>query len=564
MSTTELMKRELTSSCRLHHYLLLPHHDEGFIRLSENECLKAFHFWVSNIRAKAVHIPAAERLMCPMLWCRQGFQDEESTLDHVIGCPQMVDTWYWCSLCRRPESYVNRKAPEVKLSGHSLSNDGPILRDAALFFQEFSCSSRVSRSGLQREAAYPVDTPHDALGPSQSRISADILGKDPGTYHTKTKSDLSGHQSHTVQNQAYDKVTRRGFSLFDLTSPPNHTAEQELARLTPLAPTLGLRPTQRVEYLNDLSNSAIGAPQDAHRHLINSLNPKGSRLNMPKSDTSKPLPPLPRIDTSGNYGRGALEPQSRANYPNNSSKTRPEPIYWRAEDRRRLWTAIIQSADLVNDKEGLIDIQNHLNKVGDSSERMLRDTVVGSRRTEPAPSDDILTPERLCVQELRQLVLVIDQEWRKKLHSQPDLFDLCSGLPEQRLFNLGIATLQRFYQGHIANGFIDVFALSHLAMASAYLLHRDEELYPWDDLFEDIYLWRHTIVDGQDLFLFTRVMHSFGKSDLVAEVPGARCLSDRSSADLLFETLRRGQLIEDCSSFLDSKILKISRGSTIS
>ena len=493
--------------------------------------------------------------MCPMLWCREGFQDEESTLGHIITCPWITDTWYWCPFCGRPESYVDREAPAVKRSEHYPSDNESILRDAAFFFQKLSFSSRVFRPNFEKEAGRSVDTPPYALRPSGSRIDAVVPGKDAGTYHIETISGLSRCQNHTLQHQLYDRMTQRNSSLSDSLLHRGHTAESELVYLTPIAPTLGPRPTQRVEYLGDPSSTETGAPQDTHRHGIDSLNPKGSRLNTPKSDTSKPLPPLPQIDISGNYGGRTLGPPSRASHSNNSVKARPEPMYWRAEDRRQLWTAIIKSALPVSDREGFIGIRNDLWKVADSNERILGNTAVGATRTEFAPCNHILTPEQLSVYELRRLVFVINQEWRKKLHSKPDLFDLCSNIPDQKLFDLGLATLQRFFRGQIVNGFIDVFALSHVAMASAYLLHRDEELYPWGDLFEDIYLWRHTILGGRDLVLFIKTMHALGKSNSVAENPVTYGLSERSSTDQLFETLRCGDLIENCSSFLDSKVV---------
>ena len=280
---------------------------------------------------------------------------------------------------------------------------------------------------------------------------------------------------------------------------------------------------------------------------------------MPESDTSKPLPPLPNMSNSESYNRPALEHLLRAAHSNNSGKNRPEPIYWKAEDRRHLWTAMLKSARRANDRRDFTDLQSW--KGIDSSENFSGGTVVSAERNKLSPSDGTLTPQQLSVQELRQLVFVINQQWRKKLLSKPDLSYLCSNRPDQSLFERGIVTLQRFFQGCLVNDFTDVFALTHVAMASAYLLHREEELYRWDDLFVDMYIWRYTIVEERDLILFTRVMHSFGMSDSFTEVPGTYGLSDSPSADQLFEMLNCGHIIENCSSFLDSKLAIIHRKS---
>lgn len=85
---------------RLQHY---PHCARG--NPSHRECLAAFQDWIAHIRTKSLDVSANEKLRCPMLWCRDSFEDDISAVRHAADCSWLRDSWYWCPRCGRPESF---------------------------------------------------------------------------------------------------------------------------------------------------------------------------------------------------------------------------------------------------------------------------------------------------------------------------------------------------------------------------------------------------------------------------------------------------------------------------
>lgn len=79
--------------------------------------------------------------MCPLLWCRDTFDDLPSCLNHLLTCPWLTDSWYWCPFCRRAERFRAREA------GYNDSVNSPALgkasrlKRAVSFFKHFGRKS---------------------------------------------------------------------------------------------------------------------------------------------------------------------------------------------------------------------------------------------------------------------------------------------------------------------------------------------------------------------------------------------------------------------------------------
>lgn len=131
----------------------------------------------------------------------------------------------------------------------------------------------------------------------------------------------------------------------------------------------------------------------------------------------------------------------------------------------------------------------------------------------------------------------------------------CSTLSTQKLFKLGVSGLQRYFQGLLANSFEDAFAIMHVACAFAYMVHKDDEQYCWDDLFQELSQWQHAIVRNEDRALFLGVLDNLSCSQGIPTVLlSSRALSDAFAHDELLNTLKKGKIVKDCSMSLDGKV----------
>ena len=107
---------------------------------------------------------------------------------------------------------------------------------------------------------------------------------------------------------------------------------------------------------------------------------------------------------------------------------------------------------------------------------------------------------RLC-----QRVLNMNIEWMQKLVPRSELYEYCSKLSTWTLFNAGIRTLQKVYSGELPKSFTEIFGFMHIAFAFSQVIHEDCDSYYWDGFCSDIYLWRHTLSNPEDLVLFAQV-----------------------------------------------------------
>ena len=88
--------------------------------------------------------------MCPMLWCRDKFENQSSTMDHIPQCDWLSNAWYWCPQCCRPEHFmgcskmcVTRGIPGCRRSKSSIGRVMTFLRN---FGQRPSMRERNARS----------------------------------------------------------------------------------------------------------------------------------------------------------------------------------------------------------------------------------------------------------------------------------------------------------------------------------------------------------------------------------------------------------------------------------
>lgn len=163
--------------------------------------------------------------------------------------------------------------------------------------------------------------------------------------------------------------------------------------------------------------------------------------------------------------------------------------------------------------------------------------------------------EQQNVGELRNLFRVVDLEWRQRLASTPDLALVYSRWNTDMLFQLGLNTLKRWYQGTIPNSFEPVFALMHLAWAFAYPQHSNDESYCRNAFFQDMGQWQHTLSDQRDKLLFAALIRKLSHHQGLSKGSSAITrLTDTSSRSSLLQLLGNGPIIQECSLYLKGNL----------
>ena len=169
--------------------------------------------------------------------------------------------------------------------------------------------------------------------------------------------------------------------------------------------------------------------------------------------------------------------------------------------------------------------------------------------------------EKTLFGELRGLVGVINSNWMDKLSSVPYLLQRTKVLSPDALLKNGIDTLKRVLCGKLAPTFEELFALVHLAFATAFFLHRQQGFFCWNTFYNDTFQWQHTLANYEDRIAFLEVM----KPELWPVPPLYRdrftslydvtCRESAYCGDkkLLLGVLRTSQLLKVCIGFLDCR-----------
>ena len=170
---------------------------------------------------------------------------------------------------------------------------------------------------------------------------------------------------------------------------------------------------------------------------------------------------------------------------------------------------------------------------------------------------------RTQVQELRDLVKVVNNEWMQRLTFAPDLHRRCATISPRKLFAEGLQSLKQCLCDNVPRDFVEVFALMHVAFAAAYILHRDDGSYCWSTFFQDALDWKLSLSGQDDQAAFLVVMDLWWQPELSFETPlvtnvGPALGYIETRQDLadgfpmrVTDMLRNGKIIRNCVEFLD-------------
>ena len=126
---------------------------------------------------------------------------------------------------------------------------------------------------------------------------------------------------------------------------------------------------------------------------------------------------------------------------------------------------------------------------------------------------------RTQVEELRDLVKVVNNEWMQRLTFDPDLHRRCATISSREMFDEGLQSVKQCLCDNVPRDFVEVFALMHVAFAAAYILHRDDGSYCWSTFFQDALDWKLLLSRQDDQAAFLGVMDLWWRPEISFETP---------------------------------------------
>ena len=122
----------------------------------------------------------------------------------------------------------------------------------------------------------------------------------------------------------------------------------------------------------------------------------------------------------------------------------------------------------------------------------------------PFSKSELPTSQTL-VKDIRDLFCALNDYWLEKLSSVPGLPAIEARFQANTPIEASLQALQGCFRGVLPRTFTEIFPLTELAFACAYLLYEDDDTYSWDGFFHDVLDWRHAIANEDDRCLFSKV-----------------------------------------------------------
>ena len=548
----------------LQHYLHQINPKAPSYVLSPGECQVAFQHWVAYVRGgdygNTPDVTAKEHLRCPLLWCRESFDNLTSTLQHVSECPWLSNAWYWCPYCCRPESFTASEEPCVNPKQSNIQRKNSRLRRAVTFFKHLghkSCSRHKTPRSSAPYANESFDTWFDTwLAEQQESELEDTSHKHSGRAElADSSSGVHVHQTY-MQKRAGD-VYEMEDTTSDISHDPSHSSWY----------TQGVKPTfQPFELdieshtMGPQSRAELASPGNSFTSIgaqfedrLRNAEPKEEMLVSPTSTVGDPSNYQDAEPITSRYSE--LEsPSPLYKIPNSVSI--PEVVHHRG----------CHDDSTLGQKEPSLTSEN----AGD-----LRGAVVLSTQSQ--------------VEDLRETVGILNKEWLRRCQSKPDLSLRTSMLSPQLLLEKGTQTLQLIYQDVLPGTFDATFALAHFACAAAYLMHRDNSSHCWNEFFQHILNLQNLLEHESDARLFVQLVNLlFRPLSSLTQHSCDICFLDESSGTLVpprrlvldldgrslaenidshtpriqrkpdtmtfLHSLKSSAVFHECSSFLDGKL----------
>lgn len=445
--------------------------------------------------------------MCPLLWCRDNFDDLQSCLHHLLTCPWLTDSWYWCPFCHRPERFRASEAMDYDCVNSPAIGKASKLKRAVSFFKHFGRKSttRVKRSVSTYELC---DHSHWCLSELQGTGS---------TTMSRSLQDLKAqkwrHDSQRTSQETYEK----GIDPDDCDELKIQSYSGQHTKVDNAKPTHD--PVQ-------LCGTPVAElPAYCQSRGTDSLSISASNIACLE---------FKNVDYDNKYNKSAVSPLSQPSSPDNESIVRLEsdrlmplmsnisPIPWTAYNPT---SSILAPAIAISrGPRSPVDLQgcvysprglDHNRNLFSSREDICYPLVPFSCFGKSTNDRSLVSTETL-VEDLSDLVCVLHVAWMQRLTTNIGEPMIKAKISQRSPFETGIRVLRQYWNGgDLPKVFEDAFALMHIAFACAWIYHRDDTLEFWNTFFQDVLRWHHVLLTHEDKILFLKV------ADLIWSPPGS-------------------------------------------
>lgn len=447
--------------------------------------------------------------MCPLLWCRDDFDDLQSCQHHLLTCPWLTDSWYWCPFCHRPERFRASEAMHIDCVTSLAIGKASRLKRAVSFFKHFGRKSttRAKRSVSSYELG---DHSHCCLSELQGTGSTPMSRNLQDLNAQKWRHDSQWTSQEPCEkgidpDDCYDELKIRSYSGQHTkvnNAKPTHDPVQICG--TPVAELPAYRQSRGTDSLS-ISASNIACLE------------------------------FKNVDYDNKYNKFAVSPLAQPSSPDNESTIRSEsaslmPIMSNIFPTPNPTSSILAPAIAIDqDPRSPVDLQgpvcspqgldhhrNFFSSRGDICYPLVPFSCFGK-----STNDRSFTTTETLVEDLSDLVCVLHVAWMQRLTTNIGEPMMKAKISQRSPFETGIRVLRQYWNGReLPKVFEDAFALMHIAFACAWIYHRDDTPEFWNTFFQDVLKWHHVLLTHEDRILFLKV------ADLIWSPPGSLSVED--------------------------------------
>ena len=520
---------------RLKSYVKPDHAHKPFGGLSRYACLIAFLHWTAKSCRDGDSVPTPSPLRCPMLWCREKFDDLGSILQHIPLCPCLEDGHYWCSECSKPERFME-KASHIESSN---ADDSPCprnsrLKRASTFFKGLSHAGPATKSKAKSRRNSLLGTSSSLLTRGISSLIEKARRKHAHGGNDSSDKEALGSpitlpnyedfvQDITKLDNLKTEDLEQLFGEFDEGETRLRADYHDSANINPAeaylraeSSTSGLEVTSNVApettqppaFIEPTAVSDMQCAEldDTSQFLPLTNYPEDlsrSVSPLPDHGSSRPISPSPISPLAIPFAKSLLSHDLSLN---NEGHLAHIVAVDTLGQRLQTTEAKAAAAKLTPPTNSVRHISTNPpsehdieDPVTHHPQNMLMYSTPGhmvlpavTRDSEFLENSTFQSPEAR-IKEVRALINVVNKEWLDRIARSPRLLSRCAGLSTSMLFEKGVSATQQCFRGNLPDTFLELFGMVHVACAVAYTFHKDDSWYHWEDLFMNMLEWQHAL-----------------------------------------------------------------------